>query len=138
MFLSSMLRRLDDDCTYELSLAVAGVIGMPQNFYPNITSVLINGSACTNVVVNVVTLASLTCVAPMGAGTVIVYVIVDALSGSIQFAYDAPVLHRISASPRDAASTSTLTVRCLRMPASPQLRCCGFIAFKRRVVAAAC
>ena len=82
---------------------------MLQNFYPDVTTVRINGSDCANVTV-AESCASLSCVAPVGAGVTFMVVTVAELQGTTTFAYDPPVVTHLSESPVDAASVVSIDV----------------------------
>ena len=77
--------------------------------------VTIGAQPCTSVVItDNTTLGELTCVAPPGPGfgAVQLRVTVDGSgTGSIRFAYDAPVVTRVLGSPCDAAAVCSIQVR---------------------------
>ena len=82
-----------------------------QNFFENETVVTINNTACRDVTVDPISLASLTCIAPMGAGRVSLLVQVGSEYGGFTFVYDRPSVLSISPSPMDAEVGGVLQVR---------------------------
>ena len=74
---------------------------------------MFNRTACDDVVVDEVSLARLTCVAPMGAGRTPLIVQVGSQSGTFAFVYDRPRVTRVTPSPLDAEAPGVVQVMVL-------------------------